>query len=401
MRRIAVVLLGVICLGVQAQEVTKWRGPSGDGIYPDKDLLDTWPANGPEVLWNYDEIGEGYSSPSFANGKIYVSGMLSGEGYVFVLSQEGKLLDKFSYGDEWDISYPGARSTVTVAGDLMYIMSGKGSLVCMESATGKVKWDRHMFRDFDGRNIRWGITESVVVSGDKVYCTPGGSRYNIVALDRFTGNTIWASRGKGNLSAYCTPLLVKLPQKEILLTHTASNIICVDAADGNVLWTQNFTNTYAVHPNTPLYHDGGIYLFSGYGKGGMKISVSENGSKQNVLWKEGTLDSRMGGAVLINGYIYGSGDANRSWKSLNWKTGKQGYQSTEVGNGVIIAADGKLFLYSQRGELAMAAADPENLKITGRTRVTMGSGPHWAHPVINNGRLFVRHGNVLIAYKIK
>ena len=131
------------------------------------------------------------------------------------------------------------------------------------------------------------------------------------------------------------------------------------------------------------------------------IELDEKGNMKKVRWKDKTLDSRMGGAVMVDGFIYGSGDMNRSWKSLNWETGKQGYNSTAVGNGVVIYADGRLYLYSQRGELAMVPVNPHEFKVTGKARVQLGSGTHWAHPVINKGRLFVRHGNVLMAYKIK
>ena len=131
------------------------------------------------------------------------------------------------------------------------------------------------------------------------------------------------------------------------------------------------------------------------------IELDENGNKKKVLWTDKTLDSRMGGVVLIDGYIYGSGDYGRSWKCLDWQTGKQMYESTEIGNGVVISADGLLFLYSQRGELALVPADPSEFKVTGKTRISLGSGQHWSHPVINDGLLYVRHGDVLMAYKIK
>jgi len=241
----------------------------------------------------------------------------------------------------------------------------------------------------------------LVVDETTVYCTPGGSKNNVVALDRFSGKTKWSSSGKGNKSAYCTPLLVSMPAAKILVTHTASNILGIEASSGKLLWSQNQTNQYSVHANTPVYHDGAVYCFSGYGRGGVMIELDDRGNKVKTRWTDKSLDSRMGGVVLIDGYIYGSGDHGRSWKCLDWQTGKQVYESTEIGNGVVIAADGLLFLYSQRGELALVPADPNAFKVTGKTRISLGSGQHWAHPVIHNGLLYVRHGDVLMAYKIK
>jgi outer membrane protein assembly factor BamB len=222
-----------------------------------------------------------------------------------------------------------------------------------------------------------------------------------VALDRFTGELKWSCRGKGNRSAYATPLLLNLPAGKLLVTHTASNILGIDASNGNLLWSQNHPNEYSVHPNTPLYHDGALFCFSGYGRGSVMIELDEQGNKVGTKWTEKSLDSRMGGAVLIDGYLYGSGDYDRSWKCLDWETGKQMHESTSIGNGVVISADGLLFCYSQRGELALVQASPSEFNVTGKTRVSLGSGQHWAHPVIHEGRLYVRHGSVLMAYRIK
>jgi outer membrane protein assembly factor BamB len=175
----------------------------------------------------------------------------------------------------------------------------------------------------------------------------------------------------------------------------------MDASSGKLLWSQMHSNQYSVHANTPIYHDGAVFCFSGYGQGALMIELDERGNKVKNKWTDRSFDSRMGGAVLIDGYIYGSGDYGRSWKCLDWQTGKQMYESTLIGNGAVISADGLLFLYSQRGELALVPANPRAFKVTGKTRISMGSGQHWAHPVIHNGHLYIRHGDVLMAYEIK
>ncbi|RIJ48307.1 hypothetical protein D1614_11295 [Maribellus luteus] len=387
-------------ISLSAQNPTVWRG-DGTGVYHETGLLNEWPADGPEILWSFEELGDGHSSPVVANNTIYVSGMVEETGYVYALSQDGKLKWKAPYGKEFSESYPGARTSVVVDGDLLYMYSGLGELVCMNAANGEKKWSKNVLTELGGENITWGVTETVVIDGDLLYVTPGGKTNNVVALNRFNGNLVWSSPGKGEPSAYCTPLLVELPARKLLVTHTADHIIGLDAKTGDLLWDYPQTNRWKVHANTPVYYNGGLFCFSGYGQGGVKLSLSADGSSVGKAWTKTELDSRMGGIVLLDGYLYGSGDNAREWRCVNWETGEETYATKDIAKGVVIAADGKLYCYSERGELALVTANPKEFKVTGKTKVELGSAQHWAHPVINDGRLLVRHGNALIAYKIK
>lgn len=382
------------------QEATQWRGENSSGIYKVDQLLSSWPADGPKVLWSADGLGQGFSSPAFANNKIYINGMVAGQAVLFIFDLNGKKLQEFPYGKEFDTSYPGVRSTPSIVGDLAYLLTGMGKLTCLDLNSGKPVWIKDFLTDFDGVNITWGYTESVVVDGNKVYCTPGGKNNNVVALNRMTGATIWSSSGSGEISAYCTPLLIKLPARQLLVTHTASHVIGIDAENGKLLWNFPHPNQWSVHANTPIYSEGSVFVFSGYGQGGEKLKLSPDGSSVTKEWDIKSFDSRMGGAVLLDGNLYGSGDADRSWQCIDWKTGEKKYSSTEAGKGVVVAANNKLIGYSERGELFMADADPSGLKIISKTKVSLGSEQHWAHPVIDRGILYVHHGNVLIAYKI-
>jgi outer membrane protein assembly factor BamB len=384
-----------------SQNSTTWRGPNGNGVYNDTGLLKEWPASGPEIIWHYNDLGEGHSSPAFANGMIYLSGMIGKTGHVFALDYNGNLKWKAPYSEEFHESYPGARSTPVIAGDLLYIYSGHGVLTCMDAKTGGIKWQKNAFKDFDGKNIRWGVTETVVVDGDLVFFTPGGRKNNVVALNRFNGNLVWSSPAKGETSAYCTPLLIELPSRKLLVTMTADHIIGLDAKDGKMLWSYPQTNRHNVHANTPIFYEGDLFCFSGYGKGGVKLNLSSDGSSVKKAWFNDKLDGRMGGMVVIDGFLYGSGDSNRQWRSVDWKTGVEKYSSTDVTKGVVIAADGMLFCYSERGELALVRATPTGFDVKGLTRIQLGTGQHWSHPAIHDGRLYLRHGNALIAYKIK
>jgi outer membrane protein assembly factor BamB len=398
--------LTVICsflclLSASAQEPTRWHGPSANGIYPETGLLREWPPDGPEMLWYTEGLGEGYSSPVTANGRIYISGMTGDTGFISVLTEDGKVINRFAYGEEFHVSRPGARSTPTVVGDRIYMLSGLGNFCCLDCSHGRIQWTRDLFDDFGGRNLRWGITESVVVDGDLVFCTPGGPDHNVVALDRQSGALVWTCTGEGSLSAYCTPLLVEFPTGKLLFTLTSSHILAIRALDGKLLWSHPYHNSRNIHPNTPIYHDGGLYCCSGYGHGGAMLELDSEGRLVRQKWFDPGLDSKIGGAVLVDGYIYGSGDKNRSWKALDWETGEKQFDSTKIGNGAVIAADGLLICYSQRGELALVPADPTAFRVTGMKRITLGTGEHWAHPVVDKGRILLRHGTVLMAFKIK
>jgi outer membrane protein assembly factor BamB len=386
---------------VKAQEPTSWRGPGSTGIYAETGLLKIWPANGPEIIWHYDELGEGFSSPVFANDKIYVSGADDKVGYIYALNQSGNLEWKATYGEEWVENYTGSRATPTVMGDMLYMYSGKGVVTCMNSTSGKIIWKKDIMKDFGGQNITWGVTETLVIDGNKLFVTAGGATNNVIALNRMDGKLIWTSKGLGEKSAYCTPLIVKLASRKLLVTITEKHIIGLDAETGSLLWSYEQVNEYSIHANTPLFYRNSVFCFSGYGQGGVKLDLNADGSKITKAWISKKLDSRIGGGVVFEGFIYCSGDNTRDWQCTDWKTGEQKYASQAIAKGNVILADGMLYIYSEKGELALVPATPLGFNVASKAKVNLGSAQHWAHLVINNGRLFVRHGKSLIAYKIK
>lgn len=402
-KAIITVILGLIVVPffITAQEASKWRGPRQNGYYPEKGLLKEWPAGGPEIMWQYTKLGEGYSSPAFGNNRIYVAGMEGETGFVYAMEQNGSLIWKAPYGLEYHSGYPGSRGTPVIEGDRLYVLSGMGHLTCMSSNSGMLIWKKHLFQDFDGKNAEWGLAETLLIHEDKLICTPGGRTNNVIALNKNNGDLIWSCRGMGEVSAYCSPLLISEGNKNLIVTHTANHVLGIDINSGKLLWTHKHPNRYSVHPNTPLYHDGTLFCFSGYGKGGAMLELNEDGSKVSQIWYSETMDSRIGGAVFYNDRMYGSGDNHREWQCIDWRTGKVLYESKEVGNGVVIAAEGMLYVYSQRGEMVLFRPGPTAFEVAGKTKVTAGTGQHWAHPVIDNGRLFVRHGNTLIAFDIR
>ena len=391
----------LLSASVYSQQSTDWRGPGRDGIYNERGLLDQWPPEGPEIAWTIEGLGQGFSSPAFAGGKIYVTGMIDQTGYLFILSEGGTLEKKFEYGPEFHDSYPGTRSVPLIKDGLLYIVTGMGRLLCLDADTGREIWSRDAANDFGGTNIRWGITENLLIDGKRIFFAPGGKEHNIVALDRFNGDIIMTSSGtgKGELSAYCSPLLVKFPGREILVTLMENNIVGVDANNGRFLWSHPHTNRNKIHANNPLHLDGCIFAFSAEA-GSVKLRLNEDGSSVTEEWRNTEMDPLQGGVIILDGYIYGSGTRNRGWFCIDWNSGEALWNSGELAWGAVIYADGMLYIYTERGELALVSPDKKKFDIVSRTSVTIGTAEHFTHPVINDGRLYVRRGNAMIVYNI-
>jgi outer membrane protein assembly factor BamB len=382
-----------------AQENIQWRG-NRTGIYAEKNLLKSWPAAGPQLLWSYDGLGEGHSSVAISAEKIYVTGLTDGKGYLYVFDLQGKLLNKKEYGSEWSSSYNGPRGTITASEGKLYLISGVGDIVCLSESSLEVVWQKNMLKEFDAKNIQWGICESPLVVGEKLIATPGGAQNNIVALNKSTGALIWSSPAEGDASAYCSPIYVADQQAPQVVTMTANHIVGVDVATGKLLWSYENKNRWSVHPNVPVYGDNMLLCTSGYGKGSVMLRLTDGGRGVEKVWSADELDSRIGAMVKIGDYAYGSGDNNKYWFCVDWKTGKLLYKDNQLGIGNVIAADGMLYCYSDRGDIALARATTEKFDLVSRFKVTLGTEQHWAHPVIYKGALYVRHGNTLMAYKV-
>lgn len=233
-----------------------------------------------------------------------------------------------------------------------------------------------------------------------LFVTPGGIVNNVIALDKDTGELIWSSEGKSELSAYCSPLVINFEGREIFVTQTASSILGIDIENGNLLWSYPHPNRWSVQANTPLYKDGKLYCFSGYGKGGVLLELSNEGNNIKQVWTNESLDSKMGGAVLLDGKIYGSGDDNKEWFCVDWETGKDLYSSKMMKVGNIIYADGLLYLYGTGGKVGIVDPTTNSWDLISSFDVPFGEKWHWAHLVIHNGRLYVRHGTSLMVYDI-
>ncbi len=385
-----------------AQDLVQWRGADRNGIYNETGLLKEWPSEGPKLLWNFDGLGQGFTSVTVVNDKVYITGLVDGKGLVFCIGTDGKLIWKTEYGKDWTDSYPGTRTSLIYNKAKLYLASAYGEALCLDAINGKKVWSVDMAAKYGSRTPKWGIVEAPVILGDKVFFTPGGTEVVLVALNINTGAEIWKSKATGDASAYCSPLLINHKGKNILVTSLTNNIVGVDPLNGELLWKVAQTNVYSIHPNTPLYKDGFIYCLTGYKTGGVMIKISDDGKSVTELWRNTTLDSQMGGAVWINDYIIGSGHQNdRSWQCLDAKTGNKLFKSTEIGKGAVIYADGLFYCYADNGEMGIMEITDKSFKLKSKFRIVLGTEQHWAHPVIDKGVLYIRHGNTLMAYNVK
>ena len=404
---VTLALAVVLLLGVSTAMSADWpqfRGPNRDGKSPDTGLLKEWPPGGPKLLWAVEDLGHGFSSVAVADGMLYTTGLEGKTGYLYACDLDGNPKWKKPYGPGWTGEHPGTRSTPTVDAGLVYVMSGHGRVVCFDARTGEEQGAVDTMERFGARQITWGIAESLLVVGDKLICTPGGQNAGVVALNKKTGETIWVCEELSDASAYCAPILVQRGNRQIVVTLTANGLVGIDATTGKLLWKHGRKVNYDIHAVSPVYEDGRIYVTSGYGgaKGEM-LELSEDGTSISRRWTDSKLDCHHGGVIVHNGYIYGAShnNARGNWICLNLKTGQVAAEIAGVGNGSIAYADGMIYGYGQGGTVGLMKPSPDDFRLVSSFKVSKGSKEHWAHPAIANGRLYIRHGNALMAYDIQ
>jgi hypothetical protein len=402
--QIKLCFLTVLCIVLSvcgySQEVLQWRGPDRTGFYHESNLLKSWPETGPPLLWEYDGLGAGYGSPVISNSTIYVNGEIDTISYLFALNRSGKFLWKAPIGKEWTLNYPGSRNTPTLVNDLIYVTAGLGTVACLDAKTGEKRWSVDMVSDFHAPLNRFGFSESLVVSGNSVFFSPGNADSNVVALDRFTGKIQWICKGLGQMTSYCSPAIIRLPEREILVTFSKSELLGIDTKDGTLLWSHPQDGGGDVHINTPLFENGFIYYITGDGNGSVKLKLSADGKEITEVWRNSACDNTMGGFIKLNDYIYTASYGRRYWYTLEANTGKI-VDSVKFDKGVTIFADDILYCYNEKGQLGIFKPNGPRMEAAGSFKVTPGSKAHYAHPVICGGKLYVRHGRSLMEYDVK
>ncbi|MBP7053670.1 MAG: PQQ-like beta-propeller repeat protein [Phycisphaerae bacterium] len=403
-RRIRIVLLTVLA-GVCTARAADWpqfRGPGRDGTSSETGLLKQWPQEGPKELWSFDELGDGFASVSVADGVVYTTGMIGGQGHLFAFDLQGGLKYKVAYGPEWTKSgnYPGTRTTPTLDSDRLYLMTGQGRIACHKAATGEHLWHIDTLGKFNGKNIEWGISESPLIDGDKVICTPGGQDATVVALNKMTGQTIWTSKGLSQLSAYCSPILVERGSNRLILTLVEKAAVGVDANTGKVFWTIPHEVNYDIQAVSPAYQDGLMCITNGYRHGTHGFQLSPDGTSVEPKWSEKSLDVHHGGVVLVDGNLHGASTGG-NWTCIELATGKVQFTDRLVGKGSVIYVDGMLYGYGEKGQVGLIRIKPDGYELVSSFKVAKGTKEHWAHPAISDGRLYIRHGQALMCYDVQ
>lgn len=386
-----------------AADWPQWHGLNRDGYSPETGLLKTWPEDGLKPLWVAEGLGEGFSSATVVDGCIYVTGMNreNAEGALFAFDLSGRRLWRTPYGPEWNDTYPGARSSATIDAGCAYILSSMGLMVCFDAKTGAIVWQEDVVKKFQGLPPKCGFNESVLVDGSKVICTPGGPDASLVALDKRTGQTIWTSKGFSDQSAYCSPLLIERGGTRLIVTITTRHVVGLNADTGEMVWSQSF-DTEAEDPNhsvSPAYRDGHLYATSGHRKGGQMFEVAPDGKECHLKWEDVTLSNLHAGVMLIDEHVYGS-NLKDKWVCLEAEGGAVVSETSAAGTNAFIYADGLLYCYGEKGMLSLVNVSPKGYEPISQFKVTQGGGQHWAHPVIADGQLYIRHGDALIAYTI-
>jgi outer membrane protein assembly factor BamB len=369
-------------------------------MYQETGLLQAWPETGPELIWEFAEAGNGYSSPLITDDRIYITGEIDTVTYLFALDKKGNPIYKVPVGKEWTVNYPGSRGTPTLVDDLIYVTTGMGTVACLEAKDGKERWSLNMMQDLHAPGITFGYAEGLLVDGGIVFCAPGNADTNVVALDRLTGKIKWICKGVGEHTAYCSPLLIKLAGRDIMVTFTAHALLGIDTKDGTLLWSHVQDGEGDVHINTPWFEDGFIYYITGDGNGSVKLKLSDDGTTITEVWRNKACDNTMGGFIKLGNYIYTASYEKRKWYVQDATTGAN-IDSVKFDKGATIFADNMLYLYNERGQLGLFKPNGPSMEMVSSFKITRGTKAHYAHPVICDGIMYVRHGNSLMAYNIK
>lgn len=394
-----------------SQEIVEWRGPNRTGIYPDKALLKVWPKDGPQLLLELKNIGNGYSSAVIAKNTIYVCGRKDSLDMVSSYDLNGKKNWETSYGRSWNRTFPDTRCTPTIENNRIYLVSGMGEVSCVDAVTGKLSWTVDAQTEFKGEPNKWGVAESAVVSDKAVFCVTGGEETSVIALSKTDGKLIWKTKSLGGTSAYASSVIIEKAGLRLLLAQTANDLIAINIENGDIVWNFNLMKYHTgemgkgANTNTPLFYNDEILITSGYDHPAIMLSLSTDGRSVSLKWTNPDFDNHLGGVVKVGDYIYGSNWLNNNtgnWMCVEWETGKTRYETKWLSKGPIISADGLLYCYEEKsGNLALVKPNPEKFDVVSSFKISKGEGPHWAHPSIYDGKLLVRHGDYLMVYNLK
>ncbi|MFA9388413.1 MAG: PQQ-binding-like beta-propeller repeat protein [Prolixibacteraceae bacterium] len=412
MRSILILAGIVLPIFLQAQ-ISQWRGINRDGFFNEEGLLSQWPEEGPALVLTVENLGKGWSSPVVANNMIYITGMKDTSDVLSAIDQSGNLVWQTPYGSSWSKSFPDTRSTPTIENNKVFVTSGSGQVVCIDANTGAIVWEKNAFLDNGGEYGNWGIAENLLIVDDKIVFTCAGAQTTMIALDKNTGDDIWKSESVNDEQAYVSPILITYNGIHQIIGLGSKILFGVEPSTGKIVWSYDYchVNNFkwdddgVINCTSPVFYDGGLYVTSGYNHTSAKFQLKDDLSSVDFQWENETLDNHHGGVVLIDGYLYGSNWLNNSkgnWCSLNWETGEVKFEEEFDTKGSIISTPGQIYIYTEKkGMVALVKPNSDQFEIISSFQITEGEGAHWAHPFIQDGKLYIRHGNTLLVYNIK
>lgn len=397
---------------LRADDWPQWRGPQRNGISRETGLLKEWPQEGPKKLWQVSDIGYGFSTPAVAGNRLFA---LSNEGmeneFVLALSTEdGRRLWSTRLGKvgkpDQQPAYPAARSTPTVEGNRLYALSSDGDLACLETATGKLLWKRHLPTDFGGQSGTWAYAESPLIDGDALICTPGGKEATVLALNKRTGATLWkAALPEADQAGYSSVVIARIGGVKQYVQFIQKGVVGLDPASGKLLW--RYTKTAEGSPGniqTPVVAEDRVYSGASLTGGGLaRLQATSAGFTVEPVYFAKRLPNGIGGVVKLGDYLYGT--SGPSLMCIEFATGTVKWQERGIGAASLCFADGRLYLHGENGEMALVEPSPDSYREKGR--FTPPSPPDrartqaWTYPVVANGRLYVRDLGTLCCYDIQ
>jgi outer membrane protein assembly factor BamB len=392
----------------------QWRGPQRTGVSQETGLLQQWPKDGPKLVWHRDGVGEGYATPAVAGSRIF---LLSNRGmdneFVQALgADDGKPVWTTRLGNvgnpDQQPPYPMARSTPTVDGERLYAFSSDGDLACLETATGKLIWQKNVRREFGGVPGRWAYAESPLIDGDVLMVTPGGAEATLVALNKRTGELIWKSAVPGGDAAgYASAIATQAAGRKQYVQFLDKGLVGVDAKTGKFLWRYTQTSGGPANIATPVARDAYVYSTNArrFGGGLVQLIATSDGVTAEQVYFERDVPNSLGGQVLLGDTLYGTNPQGAV--AAEFLTGKIRWQAPGVGPGSVFYADGRLYIHGEAGEVALVEATPEAYREHGR--FTPVNRPKrrdnreraWSYPVVANGRLYLRDLGSLWCYDVK
>lgn len=393
----------------------QFRGPRRDGISTERGLLSAWPEEGPKLLWSVQGMGLGFSSPVISGERIFLTGDVGEELHVFALDLQGRKLWQSPNGAFWRDPYPGARASVAYSGGRVYHQNAHGRMACFDAENGRELWVVDLLERFRGKNITWALSECPLVDERAVYATAGGSEALVVALDKQTGAVLWTSEplvdSEGEKAvespSYVSPILFQFAGRRLLVGCSLKHVYCVDADTGKLQWTRRMPTSYSVLAMMPVLVGDSVFMTAPHGKGGRLFHLLAPATPEAPVGVEEAwttrLDTCQGGAVLVDGKILGSFYGPRKgWGAVDVKSGELLYSAPEIIKGAGAYADGRLYALAEDGWMHLLEAGDTAFIPHGRFRLVDASPRDaWAHPVILDGRLYLRYHETLFCYDIR